>query len=80
MRTTLISIGLGIFNLLPIPPLDGSKVVAALLPDRQYELLMRYERIGMLLLLALVMLGAGGSFLSRATYAVFNLFCHIVGL
>ena len=80
LRVTLMSIGLGIFNLLPIPPLDGSKVLAALLPDRQYELLMRYERIGMLLLLALVMLGAGGSFLSRATYGVFNFFCHIVGL
>ena len=80
LRTTLMSIGLGIFNLLPIPPLDGSKVMAALLPDRQYEMLMRYERIGMLLLLALVMMGAGGSFLSKATYGVFRLFCNIVGL
>ena len=80
LRTTLMSIGLGIFNLLPIPPLDGSKVVAALLPDKEYGMLMRYERVGMLLLLALVLMGAGGSFLSKANYWVFNLFCNIVGL
>ncbi|MBQ1890327.1 MAG: site-2 protease family protein [Selenomonas sp.] len=78
--TALLSIGLGLFNLIPIPPLDGSKVLFAVLPDRQYNLLMRYERYGMLLLLALVMFGAGGSFLSKATYAVFQLFCRVVGL
>ena len=81
METTVVlSLAMAIFNILPIPPLDGSKVMAALLPDRQYEMLMRYERIGMLLLLALVMMGAGGSFLSKATYGVFRLFCNIVGL
>ena len=52
----------------------------ALLPDRQYALLMRYERYGMFLLLALVMLGAGGSFLSKATFWVFDLLCRAVGL
>ena len=32
--TAILSIGLGVFNLIPIPPLDGSKVLAVLLPDR----------------------------------------------
>ncbi len=41
--------GLGLFNLVPIPPLDGSKVLAAVLPDRAYNWLMRYERFGMLM-------------------------------
>lgn len=36
-----LSIGLGLFNLLPIPPLDGSKVLAVLLPDRAYVQLMQ---------------------------------------
>ena len=80
VRTAILSVGLGIFNLIPIPPLDGSKVLFALLPDRQYALLMRYERYGMFLLLALVMLGAGGSFLSKATFWVFDLLCRAVGL
>lgn len=41
-----LSIGLGLFNLIPIPPLDGSKVLAVFLPDRAYMQLMRYERYG----------------------------------
>lgn len=80
VRTAILSVGLGIFNLIPIPPLDGSKVLFALMPDRQYALLMRYERYGMFLLMALVMLGAGGSFLSKATFWVFDLLCRAVGL
>ena len=53
----VISTGLAVFNLFPIPPLDGSKVLFALLPDRAYVYLMRYERYGMFLLMALLMLG-----------------------
>lgn len=34
--TALISTGFGIFNLIPIPPLDGSKILFAFLPDREY--------------------------------------------
>ena len=66
-----LSIGLGLFNLIPIPPLDGSKVLAAFLPDRQYGLLMRYERYGMLLLLILSFAGVGGSFIGRGISAVY---------
>ena len=36
INVVILSIGLGLFNLLPIPPLDGSKVLFALLPDRLY--------------------------------------------
>ena len=72
-----LSIGLGLFNLIPIPPLDGSKVVAVLLPDRAYGTLMRYERYGMLLLLALSLLGVSGGIISgvigRVYEAMFNL-------
>ena len=39
-----INIGLGIFNLIPIPPLDGSRILNAVLPDRIYFKIMRYER------------------------------------
>ncbi|MGI6030605.1 MAG: site-2 protease family protein [Eubacteriales bacterium] len=50
----LIDIGLGVFNLIPIPPLDGSKVLGAFLPEDLYMNLMRYEAYGQLLLLALL--------------------------
>ena len=73
-----LSVGLGLFNLIPIPPLDGSKVLGAFLSDRAYFTLMRYERYGMLVLLALSFLGVGDGFISRAILgvygAMFNLF------
>lgn len=53
----MMSAGLAVFNLFPIPPLDGSKVLFALLPDRWYLRLMRYERYGMLLLAVLLLTG-----------------------
>ena len=69
--TASLSVGLGLFNLVPIPPLDGSKVLAVLLPDRAYMTLMRYERYGMLLLLILSFVGVGGSFIGRGISAVY---------
>ncbi len=53
----ILSAGLAVFNLFPVPPLDGSKVLFALLPDSAYEKLMRYERYGMLLLAVLLLTG-----------------------
>ena len=71
ISTAILSIGLGLFNLLPIPPLDGSKVLFSLLPERAYYTLMRYERFGMLILLAIVWLDLGGDYLSNAIGAVY---------
>ncbi len=70
--TAQLSLMLGIFNLLPIPPLDGSKVLFAALSDEAYWKLMRYERYGTILMIALVMFGALNGVLSTAESAVFN--------
>lgn len=55
---TLISIGLALFNLIPISPLDGSHIISSLLP---YEQAKRYDhfmaRNGMLLFVGLIVLG-----------------------
>ena len=67
-----LSIGLGLFNLIPIPPLAGSKVLAAFLPDRQYIALMRYERYGILVLLVLSFAGIGSSLISRGILGVYS--------
>ena len=71
LTAAILSIGLGLFNLLPIPPLDGSKVLFAILPDSAYMKLMRYERFGMILLMLLVFTGVGGDGLNRVIEAVF---------
>lgn len=72
-----LSIGLGLFNLLPIPPLDGAKVVGAFLPDRAYFGLMRYERYGMLVLLALSWFGVTGGLVSGAILGVYRFFFEL---
>lgn len=73
-----LSIGLGLFNLLPIPPLDGSKVLAAILPDRAYYLLMRYERYGMILLLILALTNVTGNLISGAISAVYSTLINLI--
>ena len=77
--TTIISCGLGVFNLIPISPLDGSKVLYAFLPERAYFTLMRYERYGMFLLIALVMFGALNGILGPAVEAVSGFVMRLVG-
>ena len=80
INVVILSIGLGLFNLLPIPPLDGSKVLFALLPDRLYWKLMRYERYGMLVLLVLVAFDVGSDFLSRGILWIFNALWNLIVL
>ena len=80
LDTAILSLGLGVFNLIPIPPLDGSKVLAALLPDKQYRLLMRYERFGMLIIMLLVVFGALSGVVGPIIAEIFRIFCRIVGL
>ena len=75
---TIISCGLGVFNLIPISPLDGSKVLYAFLPERAYWGLMRYERYGMILLVALVMFGAFNGILGPAVEAVSGFVMNLV--
>ena len=42
------------FNLIPVPPLDGSRVLLAVLPERIYFGMMKYERVILIVLLAAV--------------------------
>ena len=70
--TAYLSLSFAIFNIIPISPLDGSKVLGAVLPERHYRTLMRYERYGMLVLLALVATGVLGRPLSTVTQAAFD--------
>lgn len=58
LTTAYLSCAFAVFNLLPIPPLDGSKIFFSFLPNDKYLTLMRYERYGMIIMLVLVFTGA----------------------
>ena len=54
----LMNVSLAVFNFIPVPPLDGSRILLVVLPRRIYFGLMRYERYIMVALLAAVWFGA----------------------
>lgn len=55
----MVNLGFGIFNLIPIPPLDGSRVLYAIAPDPVRGLLEKLEPFGMIIVLILVVAGGG---------------------
>lgn len=72
LLTARISVSLGVFNLIPVPPLDGSKILFSFLPQRWYYVLMRYERYGSVLMIILVVTGVISGPLSAAVNRVFE--------
>jgi Zn-dependent protease len=68
----IYNVFLGVFNLLPIPPLDGSKVLLYLLPARAAYSFSRLEKYGPPILLLLIFSGITGRILYPAATAVIN--------
>ena len=70
--TAYLSVCLGLFNLIPLPPMDGSKVLFSFLPDRLYMKLMRYERYGMIVIIILMLTNVVDKPLDAAAYFCFD--------
>jgi Zn-dependent protease len=68
-----INLLLFVFNLIPLPPLDGSHILRHFLP---YKIAQLYDRMGMFALLLLFLLG--GKFISALFYPIYNIFNHIL--
>jgi Zn-dependent protease len=67
---------LAAFNLIPVPPLDGGRVLAGFLPIRQADQLNRLEPYGMIIVIILIMTGLAGVFITpliRLFMALLNL-------
>lgn len=74
-----MNLSLGVFNLLPVPPFDGSRIALLFLPQRLYFKAMKYERYIMLAVLALVFLGLLNTPLSMLVNAMWNLMLRLTG-
>lgn len=70
----LVNISLAVFNLIPIPPLDGSRILGVFLSDRAMSFYYRYQNILSLLLIVLLLTNA----LSGPLYAAQNFFVQVI--
>lgn len=77
MQFSWINILLGVFNLLPIPPLDGSKVISGILPDAVFHAYNRLARYGMLILIIMMFTGVTSSIIFPIIEAIFYFFFGI---
>lgn len=75
-----INLILAIFNLIPIPPLDGSKIIASFLPDRQSLRYLSLERYGMIFVIILIVTGAFRILVVPVFNYCFNLISFIIGV
>ncbi len=69
----LINVVLAVLNLIPIPPLDGSRVVYWLLPDRYAAVYYRLEPFGTIILLAAIMFGVLGKIIGPVIEPILTL-------
>ena len=69
----LMNISLAVFNLLPFPPLDGSKVLETFLPDSMQPILATLEQYGYLILMVLMYMGFFGAIIRPVTRFVVSL-------
>ena len=72
--TASLNIGFGLFNLIPVPPLDGSKVLFAFLPDEQYYHFIQGSPFFMLVLIVLIYLGILSQPLAMMQNSIWNAF------
>lgn len=75
-----LNLYLAVFNLMPIPPLDGSRVLFVLLPERYYFGIMKYERYIMLIMMLLLFTGILSRPLSLIVSAIEKGMRTVIGL
>lgn len=73
-----LNVSLFVFNFLPIPPLDGSRVFMYFLPDKIYYTIAKYEIFGSFLIIYLLYAGGLKKFITKIVYFILNIFYHFI--
>ena len=76
----VVNVNLAVFNLLPIPPLDGSRILQLLIPAKYYFKFMQYERYVVLIVFVLILSGVLSGPLSYISGLIIGLFTNIAKL
>ncbi len=81
LEMIFVNLGFGVFNLIPIPPLDGSRVLYVLMPDGVRELMNKMEKFGIYIIYILILVGGGvfSSVMSGAINGILEGFYWIIG-
>ena len=75
-----VNVVLALFNLIPFPPLDGSRILSAFLPDSAYMKFMQYERYFFIALIILMSTNIFDFIIDVPTNAIYNFIFWITGL
>lgn len=73
-----INLGLALFNLIPLPPLDGSRLLDLVLPARALDFIHRYERYFSIVLILVLYTGIFSRYLSIAVNFIYSLYYEIL--
>lgn len=76
-RLITLNVYLAVFNLLPVPPLDGSKILLGILPRRMHESVYALEAYGPLLLMLLIVTNTTGRILVPIAWRIINILSFI---
>ncbi|MBR3233147.1 site-2 protease family protein [Candidatus Saccharibacteria bacterium] len=76
-----VNLGFGVFNLIPIPPLDGSRILYALMPDAVRAVMDKMEKVGIFIVYILIMVGGNvfSSVMTGAMNGILEAFYWIIG-
>lgn len=79
--TVMVNLGFFVFNMIPLPPLDGSRVLYALAPDFVRRGMEAIERFGLIVVLAIVLLASSalGTFMIAAIQTILKVFVAVFG-
>ncbi len=75
-----LNVTYAVFNMIPVPPLDGSRIITAIIPRKYGEWVFKYERYIQIVLLILLFRGAFSGILSDGVGRMTNFVYSIVGL